>query len=517
MSTPSGKPARPATVYDYAPRYVREQMERDPDDPADMEFADDPRDPPDDPPPAKPRKAEDDRVSPLVPKGPHEDPDGEPHETEDELGDDWDEVYRAEADHPYAEPYDLDLARDRRDAARANNDLEDHLERLAATIRSVRDDADDEADAPSEPEPDPQPPRAARAAVRWPAQPDERAFYDDDVDAPSEPEPEPDPARAARAAVRWPEPSDERAVYVDGVRLPPFLQRAYVPPPTRRESRGAFGLALLALTGACVVAAPMAYWFLAGNPFATASRNDLTKSAAKYDVASVAPALPRPEQQAAPPASLQNPRPVTPTRVTRWSDQMQEAVAQLPPVVEPTPQLPHASVAPEPAPTAPAYALATRPAPSTVAAAPAASAVAPPLPAPEPPRANPVPVPAPSAAVAALAPAPRAAASVPAAPRPAPAPTLDADAVQLLLKQGQDFVADGDLATARIVLRHAAEAGSAAAALALGQTYDPQALAKMRARGVTPDAGEARRWYETAQRLGSGDAAQRLEQLARDQ
>jgi TPR repeat protein len=67
------------------------------------------------------------------------------------------------------------------------------------------------------------------------------------------------------------------------------------------------------------------------------------------------------------------------------------------------------------------------------------------------------------------------------------------------------------------VLRRAADAGAAAAALALGQTYDPKALAKMRARGVVPDAEEARRWYETAQKLGSGEAAQRLERLARDE
>jgi TPR repeat protein len=101
----------------------------------------------------------------------------------------------------------------------------------------------------------------------------------------------------------------------------------------------------------------------------------------------------------------------------------------------------------------------------------------------------------------------------PAQPRP---PVPDADEIALLLKQGQDFIAAGDFATARVVLRRAAEAGAAAAALALGQTYDPKALAKMRARGVAPDAEQARRWYETAQQLGSGEAAQRLAGLARD-
>jgi TPR repeat protein len=91
------------------------------------------------------------------------------------------------------------------------------------------------------------------------------------------------------------------------------------------------------------------------------------------------------------------------------------------------------------------------------------------------------------------------------------------DEVQLLLKQGQEFVTAGDLATARIVLRRAAQAGVAAAAFTLAQTYDPKVLAKMRARGVEPDPAEARRWYEMAQKLGSKDASQQLDRLARDE
>jgi TPR repeat protein len=71
--------------------------------------------------------------------------------------------------------------------------------------------------------------------------------------------------------------------------------------------------------------------------------------------------------------------------------------------------------------------------------------------------------------------------------------------------------------TARIVLRRAAEAGVAAAALALGRTYDPAVLTRMGARGVMPDVDEARRWYETAQRLGSSEATQQLGRLTRNQ
>jgi TPR repeat protein len=111
-----------------------------------------------------------------------------------------------------------------------------------------------------------------------------------------------------------------------------------------------------------------------------------------------------------------------------------------------------------------------------------------------------------------LAPAP-----APVRPAPPRAPAGDTDEVQLLLKQGQDFVAAGDLATARVVLRRAAQVGSSAAAFMLAQTYDPMVLAKMRARGVDPDPAEARRWYEMAQKLGSSEAAQQLDRLARDE
>ena len=74
-------------------------------------------------------------------------------------------------------------------------------------------------------------------------------------------------------------------------------------------------------------------------------------------------------------------------------------------------------------------------------------------------------------------------------------------------------MAVGDLATARVVLRRAAEAGAAAAAFALAQSYDPKVLTRMRVWGVAPDIGEARRWYEFARQMGSPEAARHLEFL----
>jgi hypothetical protein len=75
---------------------------------------------------------------------------------------------------------------------------------------------------------------------------------------------------------------------------------------------------------------------------------------------------------------------------------------------------------------------------------------------------------------------------------------LDPEEIKLLLKQGEQFIAVGDLATARTVLQRAAEAGNASAAMALGATYDPNVLAKLGVVGVRPDAEKARSWYEKA-------------------
>jgi len=91
---------------------------------------------------------------------------------------------------------------------------------------------------------------------------------------------------------------------------------------------------------------------------------------------------------------------------------------------------------------------------------------------------------------------------------------LDPAEVEILVKQGQQFVAAGDFVTARVVFQRAAEAGNAVAALALGASYDPVILGRLSMRGVEADVAKARIWYQKAKDLGATEAARRLDVLA---
>ena len=90
---------------------------------------------------------------------------------------------------------------------------------------------------------------------------------------------------------------------------------------------------------------------------------------------------------------------------------------------------------------------------------------------------------------------------------------LDAGEIATLVSRGTDFMKSGNLSSARLLLRRAAEAGSASAALMLGTTFDPLVLHQLGAIGVAPDVAQARQWYEKAAALGSDAASQRLAKL----
>jgi hypothetical protein len=94
---------------------------------------------------------------------------------------------------------------------------------------------------------------------------------------------------------------------------------------------------------------------------------------------------------------------------------------------------------------------------------------------------------------------------------------LDAGEIASLLKRADTLIGSGDVAAARLVLRRAAEAGDAHAAMMLGGTYDPTVLEKLHVRGVVPDMAAARSWYEKAKRFGASDAAPQADLLAKRQ
>ena len=129
----------------------------------------------------------------------------------------------------------------------------------------------------------------------------------------------------------------------------------------------------------------------------------------------------------------------------------------------------------------------------------------------------------PPGALAPAAAAPPAAAPVAALPpAPVPGPMIPGDAIHRLdpneiassLRRADDLIASGDLAAARLVLRRAANAGDARAAMTLAGTYDPAILEKLGVHGFVPDVAMARAWYEKAKKFGSAEAPQRLELLA---
>jgi hypothetical protein len=152
---------------------------------------------------------------------------------------------------------------------------------------------------------------------------------------------------------------------------------------------------------------------------------------------------------------------------------------------------------------------------------PAAAALPPPAIQPPPPPAVQPPPPV------AMQPAPPAAtqpppvASLPAPqqqPAPAPAaqsstPPLDSSEIAMLMKRGQYFMESGDISSAQLLFRRAAEAGSAQGAFALASTYDSHYLAAHQVIGVAGNDAKARIWYQRALDLGSPDAKGMLAQL----
>src|SRR5262249_30668612 len=68
---------------------------------------------------------------------------------------------------------------------------------------------------------------------------------------------------------------------------------------------------------------------------------------------------------------------------------------------------------------------------------------------------------------------------------------LDLKEITFLLKRPEDFLTDGDIAAAQVLLIRAANAGSLQAALKVGMTFDPIFLAQSGVLGLAPDVALA--------------------------
>jgi hypothetical protein len=82
-----------------------------------------------------------------------------------------------------------------------------------------------------------------------------------------------------------------------------------------------------------------------------------------------------------------------------------------------------------------------------------------------------------------------------------------------LMARGNALLAQGDIASARIVLERAVDLGSAKAAFALAETYDPIVLGAWRTFGTLGDVAKAKQLYAKARAGGVQEAQDRLNAL----
>jgi hypothetical protein len=137
----------------------------------------------------------------------------------------------------------------------------------------------------------------------------------------------------------------------------------------------------------------------------------------------------------------------------------------------------------------------------------------PPAPAPTTPTAAVEPIPPrPEPVVTGYAPAPSAdkGDALPASVAPAPATPqprrLSEGEVAALLERGDASFSAGDVVSARLFYQHAAEAGDGAAALRLGEAFDPAFLERVHLGRMPGDVQKALFWYLQASDLGNSDA-----------
>jgi hypothetical protein len=129
---------------------------------------------------------------------------------------------------------------------------------------------------------------------------------------------------------------------------------------------------------------------------------------------------------------------------------------------------------------------------------------------------------APPAPVAPTPPQPQAMAAPPQAAAAEATPQARAESIQelspnevaALVRRAQELLASGDLPAARMLLRRAADAQNARAALLLAKTFDPTTLRQLSTADPGPDLAQARNWYQKAKEWGAPEAQRQLDALA---
>lgn len=94
---------------------------------------------------------------------------------------------------------------------------------------------------------------------------------------------------------------------------------------------------------------------------------------------------------------------------------------------------------------------------------------------------------------------------------PAQEPDIKEDETKRHIDLAKQHLQQGDVATARLYLQRAADAGDVSARLALGGTYDPGVLKQLRTVGLPSNADKARDIYQQAASQGSTIATDRLD------
>jgi hypothetical protein len=92
-------------------------------------------------------------------------------------------------------------------------------------------------------------------------------------------------------------------------------------------------------------------------------------------------------------------------------------------------------------------------------------------------------------------------------------PPLSPVQEQAILNKAAVMIKANNVASARLLFEYAANRGSAQAALAMGQTFDPAFFRSAEIIGLRPDPQKAKAWYKQAAALGNKEAANRLSAL----